>query len=91
MNTDDGDRLETAGQSILRLIDKAAGVAEDNTRRAIATAEQIAQELRAAKDHIAKLENELDRYRDRADRAEQWLHKIYREAEEQLRQHSERS
>ena len=82
------DQLERAGESILRLIDKAADVAEGNTRRALTTAEELAHELRDAKDRIAELENEVAIYRDRADRGEQWLRKIYREIDKQLLQQS---
>jgi hypothetical protein len=78
------DQLESAGKSILSLLEKAAGVAEENTRHALVMAEKLAHEVRAAEDHIAELEEELLAHRDRADRAEQWLDKINKEIDQQF-------
>jgi hypothetical protein len=93
-STDKGsssDQLESAGKSILRLIEKAAGVAEENTRHALVMAEEIAQQVRAAEDRIAELEEELLAHRDRADRAEQWLVKINKEIDQQFVQRQRRT
>jgi hypothetical protein len=68
-----GDQLDKAGQSILRLLQKAAGVAEENSRYAMETAHKLSQQLRAAEDRIARLEAEIEEQRDKAARAEQWL------------------
>ena len=78
------DQLESAGKSILRLLEKAAGVAEENTRHALVMAEKLANQMRAAEDRIAELEEELLAHRDQATRAEQWLHKVYTEIEERF-------
>jgi hypothetical protein len=80
-DVDRPDQLESAGESILRLLGKAAGVAEENTRRGLVMAEKLANQLRAAEDRIAELEEEVLARRDQADRAEQWLHTIYTEIE----------
>ena len=40
--------------------------------------------LRAAEDRVAELEAEVQLYRDKADRAEQWLHKVYTEIEDRF-------
>ena len=92
--TDEGsssDQLESAGKSILSLLEKAAGVAEENTRHGLVMAEELAQQVRAAEDRIAELEEEVLASRDQADRAEQWLHKVYTEIEERfLRQNGGR-
>ena len=92
--TDEGsssDQLESAGKSILRLLEKAAGVAEENTRHALVMAEKLANQVRAAEDRIAELEEELLAHRDQATRAEQWLHKVHTEIEERfLRQSTAR-
>ena len=79
-----GDQLDNAGQSILRLLQKAAGVAEENSRHAVDAAQKLSHQLRAAEDRIAELEAEAVAYRDRAERAEQWLHKVYTEIEERF-------
>ena len=79
-----GDQLDNAGQSILRLLRKAADVAEENGRHAVDAAQKLSQQLRAAEDRIAELEAEVAAYRDRVERAEQWLHKVYTEIEDRL-------
>ena len=78
---DDGTQLDKAGQTILQLLNKAADVAEQNSRHAIDTAQRLAHQLRAAEDRIAELEAEVEAYRQQAERAEQWLHKVYTEIE----------
>jgi len=78
------NKLDAAGHSILQLIGKAAGITEEYTQDVVKAAEKVARELRAARDHIAELENELAASRDRADRAEQWLDRIYKEIDEQF-------
>ena len=85
-STDSGntDKLDAAGHSILQLIGKAAGITEEYTQDVVKAAEKVAHELHAARDRIAELEEELLAHRDRADRAEQWLDKIYKEIDEQF-------
>jgi hypothetical protein len=81
---DDADQLDKAGQTILSLLQKAAGAAEENSRQALDVAQKLSHQLRAAESRIAELEAEAELYRDRADRAEQWLHKVYTEIEERF-------
>ena len=85
-STDTGntDKLDAAGHSILRLIGKAVGITEEYTQDVVKAAEKVAHELHAARDRIAELEEELLAHRDRADRAEQWLDKIYKEIDEKF-------
>jgi hypothetical protein len=78
------DQLDLAGQSILRLLHKAAGVAEENSRHALGMAEKLSQQLRAAEGRLAEMEAEIVTQRTRADRAEEWLHKVYTEIEERF-------
>jgi len=79
-----GDQLDEAGQSILNLLQEAAGVAEKNSRHALDMAQKLSHQLRAAEQRIIDLEAEVETHRDRAERAEQWLHKIYTEIEERF-------
>ena len=53
------DQLDNAGQTILRLLNKAAGVAEENSRFALDQAQKLSHQLRAAEDRIAELERRL--------------------------------
>jgi hypothetical protein len=82
--TDSIDQLDQAGQTILKLLHKAAGVAEENSRHALDMAQKISHQLRGAEDRIAELEAEVELYKDKADRAERWLHKVYTEIEERF-------
>jgi hypothetical protein len=84
------DQLDTAGNTILQLLHKAAGVAEQNSRHAIETAQRLSHQLRAAEDRIAELEAELTARQERADRAEQWLHRVYTEIEDRFLRQDDR-
>jgi septal ring factor EnvC (AmiA/AmiB activator) len=83
------DQLDKAGQTILQLLHKAAGVAEENSCHALDTAQKLSDQLRAAEDRVAELEAELTASRERCDRAEQWLHRIYGEIEERFLQQND--
>ena len=77
------DQLDRAGQTIQQL-NKAAGVAEENSRHAIETAQRLSHQLRAAENRIAELEAEVAAYQEQAERAEQWLHRVYSEIEKRF-------
>jgi hypothetical protein len=78
------DQLDRAGQTILQLLGKAAGVVDENSKHAIETAQRLSHQLRAAENRVGELEAEVAAYRERADRAEQWLHRVYSEIEERF-------
>ncbi len=78
------DQLDKAGQTILGLLHKAAGVAEANSQHALGMAQKLAHQLRVAEDRIGELEAEIGAYQERADRAEQWLHRVYTEIEDRF-------
>jgi molecular chaperone GrpE (heat shock protein) len=80
----DAGQLDSAGQAILKLLHKAADTAEANSRQALETAQRLSSQLHAAQDRIAELEAELQLYRERLDRAEEWLRKISTEIEGRL-------
>jgi predicted nucleic acid-binding Zn-ribbon protein len=82
--TSDGDQLDSAGQAVLKLLHKAAGAAEANSRQALATAQKLSSELHATEDRIVELEAELQHYREKSERAELWLSKISSEIEDRL-------
>ena len=86
---DAGDQLDKAGQTILQLVAQAAGIADENSRHALGMAQKLSDQLREAEDRVAELETELTASRERADRAEQWLHRIYGEIEECFLQQSD--
>jgi hypothetical protein len=47
-------------------------------------AQKLSHQLRAAEDRILELEAEVEIYRDKAHRAEQWLRKVYTEIDERF-------
>ena len=83
---DEHNQLDEAGQTILGLLHKAADAADENSRHALETAQKLSDQLRAAEDRVAELEEEVSACRERAERAEQWLHRVYTEIENRLLQ-----
>ena len=81
---DKNSQLDKAGQTILQLLNKAADVAESNSRHAIDTAQKLAHQLRSAEDRISELEAEVASYQEQAERAKQWLHRVYTEIEDRF-------
>src|ERR1700735_931681 len=80
------DQLDRAGETILTLLHRAAGAAEQNSKQALEMAQTLSQQLRDAEQQIAELQAGIRFHEDRADRAEQWLHKIYTEIDDRFTQ-----
>jgi hypothetical protein len=80
----DGDQLDSAGQAIINLLHRAAGAAEANSRKALETAHKLSSQLRAAEDRMVELEAEVQHYRGKSERAEEWLSRISTEIEDRL-------
>jgi hypothetical protein len=57
---------------------------EGETQQSLSAAHTLSQELHVAKDRIAKLEAEVQLYREKAERAQGWLEKIASEVEDRL-------
>ena len=79
------------GESILALLQKAAHLADGNSRYAVEIAQNLSRQLGVAKDRcaelerrVAELENAVLFYRDKSERAEQWLSKISSEIQERV-------
>jgi hypothetical protein len=73
-----------AGQAILSLLQNAANTTEANNRRAAEIAEKLFRHLRVAEDRVASLQSEVRLYREKSERAEKWLRRIYDEIEHGL-------
>jgi hypothetical protein len=84
------DQLDRAGQTILQMLRNAANLAEANSQHALDTAQQFSHQLRAAEARVAELEGERQAYQERAERAEQWLHRVYTEIEDRFLKNDER-
>ena len=76
--------LDDAGQAIVAQIRTAAGLAKEDCDRAMSLAHKLSMELRAAEDRSHEMEAEVEHWRERAARAEQWLRTIQKEIEEKL-------
>jgi hypothetical protein len=83
------DPLEDAGRAAFEAIRRAAASAEETTQRALGLAHKTTLQLRAAEERIAQLEAEVQQARVRAQRAEQWLHKIVAEIDQRFSTSSE--
>jgi hypothetical protein len=59
-------------------------MAEENSQHALGVAHKLSLQLRSAEDRIKDLEADVRHYRDRADRAEKWLHQIAVEIEQRF-------
>jgi hypothetical protein len=46
--TDGGDQLDIAGRTILQLVQRAAGAADENSRHALGMAQKLSDQLRVA-------------------------------------------
>jgi CII-binding regulator of phage lambda lysogenization HflD len=85
------DKGSLDGESILALLQKAAGLADTNSRYAVEIAQNLSRQLGGAKDRcaeleqrVAELEDAVQFYRDKSERAEQWLSKISSEIQERV-------
>ena len=76
--------LDDAGQAIVAQIRTAADLAKEDCDRAMTLAHKLSMELRAAEDRTQRMTREVEHWRDRATRAEQWLLTIQQEIEEKL-------
>jgi hypothetical protein len=81
---DRSDQLDRAGQTILQMLHNAANLAEANSQHALDMAQKLSHQLRAAEARIAELEAEGQTYQQRAERAEQWLHRVYSEIQDRF-------
>ena len=77
-------QVDDAGEAIVAQIRTAADLAKDDCDRAMSLAHKLSMELRAAEDRTHEMVAEVEHWRERADRAEQWLRTIQNEIEEKL-------
>jgi hypothetical protein len=71
-----GDPLDKAGHATCDLVHQAAAVTEQKAQQIMGVAHKLSLQLRAAEDQIVKLQGDMKHYKERADRAEKWLHRI---------------
>jgi len=78
------DSLENTGQAVIGLLNQAVEAADANTKHALDVALKLSHQLQAAEARIVQLETDLTYYKEQAARAEQWLHYISSEIEQNL-------
>ncbi len=78
------DSLDTAGQTILGLLQRAAGMAEENSKQALQMARRLSEQLQNARVQIKQLEADVKYYQERAERADQWMAHISSEIQQRL-------
>jgi ABC-type transporter Mla subunit MlaD len=91
-NPQDGaDPIDQAGHALVAMLREAASISTENVERAMTLAHNLSLQLRAAEDRIAQLQGlvtqlqgEVEGFRNRATRAEDWLGLIKQEIKEKL-------
>lgn len=91
-NPQDGaDPIDQAGHALVAMLRAAASISTENVERAMTVAHKLSLQLRAAEDRIAQLQGlvtqlqgEVEGFRNRATRAEDWLGLIKQEIKENL-------
>ena len=78
------DQVDAAGKAILSLLQKASNITEADYQHAMEMAAKLSNRLHAAEDRIASLQSEAELYRERSERAEEWLRRIHDEIERQF-------
>jgi hypothetical protein len=74
--------VDESGHSILGMLQKAAGMAKEDSARAMDVAHKLSRQLRAVEERTRETEAEAAHFRERAQRAEAWLERIYGEVEQ---------
>jgi hypothetical protein len=82
--SDPGDPVESVGQNILELLNRAAKEADAKTRHALDVAEKLSRQLLMAEERTKDLEIDLRYYKDRTEHAEKWLRYIASEIEQKF-------
>jgi hypothetical protein len=85
----ESEKPNSLGQSILSLLRTASDRLASETQQSLGAAHTLSQELQVAKDRIEKLEADVQRYRETAERAQALLGKIASEVEDRLLKESE--
>ena len=80
----EGDAIDRTGQAIVSLLQEAAEKANSDCDRAMELADKLSMQLRAAEERIRELDLEIRHYQDRAQRAEQWMVRIYADIEQRF-------
>jgi hypothetical protein len=81
---DSADLLDSAGNTILGMLGRAAEMAAEKSKQALEAVRELSIQLQAAETRIKDLEAHVRHHETRADRAEKWLYQISVEIEEKF-------
>src|SRR3954447_13137833 len=73
---------DDSGRAIVAMLQKAEDKAKGDCARAMDLAHKLTLQLRAAEDRVRELEDAAAHFKDRANRAEDWLQHIHNEVEQ---------
>jgi hypothetical protein len=79
-----GDPLDKTGRGIMGSLDRAATLLRENIQNTVNVSHKLSLQLGEAQERIRELEAHVRHHKDRADRAEQWLHHIAQEIEQRF-------
>ena len=77
----DAAMADEAGHRIIALVQEASDVAKQGCERAMDLAHKLSSQLKAAEERARELEAEVNHFRGRAERAEDWLEHIHSHVE----------
>jgi hypothetical protein len=80
----DDNPTDEAGEALIAMLHEAARLSDENRRRLGNLIDDLSRQMQAAEDRIVQLEHDLEHFRVRAARAEEWLLVIEKEIEQRL-------
>ena len=80
----DNNPTDEAGEALIAMLHEAARLANENRRRLTNLVDDLSRQMQAAEDRIVQLEHDVEHFRGRAARAEEWLLVIEKEIEQRL-------
>ena len=80
----DNNPTDEAGEALIAMLHEVARLANENRRRLTNLVDDLSRQMQAAEDRIVQLEHDLEHFRGRAARAEEWLLVIEKEIEQRL-------
>jgi chromosome segregation ATPase len=78
------DSMDSAGQTALDMINRAAITAKESNNEALNAIQELSHQLQTASSRIKELEGQVNHYRVRAERAERWFATISAEIQRQF-------
>src|SRR5690242_13259223 len=75
---------DEAGEALIAMLHEAARISDENRRSLSTLVEDLSRQMQAAEDRIIQLEHDVEHFRGRATRAEEWLLVIEKEIEQRL-------